>query len=184
MNIHKGVCATLLLLAAAAGVVAVALTRSAPSDDLPDEGTAVSEGREEWLSPADQSLHTVETLTLGNTAANAAENLNGAELHHKKIDDIYLYEMVPSHAKTCPILFMIHGQGSRKEEFLHDMYTYAEAGYICVALDICGAGERTSDEMMMSIQATVTTGEDLNTLIEYYRTQPYADAEAVAIFGL
>jgi pimeloyl-ACP methyl ester carboxylesterase len=149
-----------------------------------DEGKVVQIESSTWTSPADQSQHSVKTYSLGTTADEVCKSLESIELNHKYIDDIAIYEMYPTNANAESVIFFIHGQGSRKEEYLYDMTTYAEEGYVCVTLDIKGNGERTSDQTIMSVQATVDTGNDINTLIEYYQTMPFANTNQIALVGL
>lgn len=149
-----------------------------------DEGKSALVDSDSWTSAYDQSNHIVETYTLGKTATEVAKSLNGIELNHKYIDDVCIYEMYPSNADLSSIIFFIHGQGSRKEEYLYDMVMYAEEGYICVTLDIEGSGERVSNQTIMALQAVVDTGEDINTLVEYYQTITFANTDSIAILGL
>lgn len=174
----------MILLLACVISTAVFLLQNHDQETVHDEGTSAVENTESWISPVDQIQHTVSTYSLGTTAAEVSETLEGIKLVHKYIDDICIYEMYPSTLQNGGIVFFLHGQGSRKEEYLYDMVAYADEGYVCVTVDIEGSGERVSDEEIMSIQATVDTGEDINTLIEYYMNQAYADANRVAIIGL
>jgi pimeloyl-ACP methyl ester carboxylesterase len=92
--------------------------------------------------------------------------------------------MYPTNAKDCKLVILLHGQCSRKEEFLEDMINYVDAGYLCVCIDLVGHGERISSEPIMSLEITSQTGKDLNTLISYYSNKDYADIDNFGIVGL
>lgn len=147
-----------------------------------DEGTAEFQSEALWTDNEDQ-MHYAKSFTNGNTANRVLKESQDITLHHMLIDDISIYEMYIENENTGKMVFFFHGQGSRKEEYLYEMVNYAEAGYLCVTVDLDGHGERIKDETIMSVQITVNTAKDIDTLLDYYETIPYADTKCFALVG-
>ena len=148
-----------------------------------DEGSAELIETKSWVDSIGNTYY-AQFYTNGTTAKKALEESNDVTLNHIFIDDIPVYEMFSSKKNTGKMLFLFHGQNSRKEEYLFDMIRYAEAGYFCVAVDLVGHGERLTSEAKMSVQITVETAKDIDVLLEYYKTIPQANSDVFALLGL
>lgn len=151
--------------------------------NVPDEGDASLISEKLWYD-SDNDEHTARFMSNGNTAAMVKNEAQNVVLNHIIVDDIPIYEMYSKECNSGKMLFLFHGQGSRKEEYLYEMIAYAEAGYLCVSVDTVGHGERTSEEAIMSVEATIKTGKDIDVLLDYYDTVNYASTEKFALIGL
>lgn len=175
------------IIAMIAVVVAICLSVlfQQSKNSVHDEGTAELISSEQWISNSDGQKHTTSLYSFGTTAQSVQEELPAnIKLEHKFVDDIPIYEMYPADLKNGKIIFFLHGQLSRKEEYLYEMMGYAEEGYLCVCVDLEGHGERITEEKIMALQITADTGKDLDTLIQYYYTKDYADETNFSILGL
>lgn len=150
--------------------------------DSVDEGTATIVETSVWKDSSNNE-HKVSLLTNGKTAQLVLNESKEITLNHKTVDEIPIYEMYSSH-NNGKIIFFFHGQGSRKEEYLFEMVNYVDSGYLCVTVDLEGHGERVISDTVMSVQATVDTAKDIDTLLDYYDTQSYAKTETFALVGL
>lgn len=174
----------IVIIVAIIGVALWLCFHNQESNDLPDEGTAELLSQKEWISE-DMSPHSVSNFSLGNTANQVYGEISShINLEHKFIDEIPIYEMYPKDLKKGKMIFFLHGQASRKEEYLNEMINYAEEGFLCVCVDLTAHGERIKKEKIMSLEITTQTGKDLDTLIDYYKTQEYADTDCFAVIGL
>lgn len=154
------------------------------TDPAANEGTVQLEKTETWTSSRDGSQHTVSFYSLGASAREArSEAAPGIIIVHKFIDDIPVYEMYPQNGAGS-ILFFLHVQSSKKEEYLPEMIHYAENGYFCVTVDLAGHGERITEYPLMALEITKQTGEDLDILLDYYESSQLADADSFALFGV
>lgn len=175
-----------VVLAAAAAVIAVVLLTAQPkSGETHDEGVSEKKSESSWSVKGDKNQHTAALYTFGKTAEKIREELpDEINLEHKHVDDIALYEMYTEANSKQKLLLFLHGQTSRKEEFLHEMLNYVEHGYYCVAIDLYGYGERTQSDALMSFSATERTSKDLDLLLDYYEATGQADSNNFAIIGL
>lgn len=169
-------------------IVAIVITLSGCNNNQADsqtfdEGNATIISENTWKSD-DGITHNITHLTNGNTANKALEESENTTINHLLVDDIPIYEVYSNSANKCNLIFFFHGQGSRKEEYLYEMLNYANEGYLCVTVDLVGHGERISNEEIMSLQVTVDTAKDITTLIDYYKTVSYANADNFALLGL
>ena len=172
------------LVVAAAAVGAVLLWNPSKSE-VYNEGTAEKKSEVSWVSKQDKKQHKTAVYSLGATAQALRDELSEeVVIEHKRVDDVYIYEMYQGGEKDKKILFFLHGQASRKEEFLNEMLGYAERGYYCVTMDLPGYGERLTDKPMMSLQITEQASEDLDFLLDYYEACAIADTGQFAIIGL
>ena len=154
------------------------------SPTAPDnEGISTVTKQTTWLDSAGNT-HTADFYTAGKSAGELKFDSSGIQMNHIFIDDIPVYEMYANERERHKILFLFHGQGSRKEEYLQEMENYVNAGYLCVTVDLRGHGERVTAEPVMSVQLTVDTAKDIDTLLEYYHTVSYANADQFALMGL
>ena len=153
-----------------------------PTDPY-NEGISTVTKQTTWLDSAGNT-HTADFYTAGKSAGELKFDSSNIHLNHIFIDDIPVYEMYTNKQERHKILFLFHGQGSRKEEYLQEMESYVNAGYLCVTVDLRGHGERITEETVMSVQLTVDTAKDIDTLLEYYRTVSYANANQFALMGL
>lgn len=156
------------------------------NNNTPDpykEGISTVIKQTTWLDSAGNT-HTADFYTAGKSADELKFDSSNIHLNHIFIDDIPVYEMYANEQERHKILFLFHGQGSRKEEYLQEMENYVNAGYLCVTVDLRGHGERITEESMMSMQLTVDTAKDIDTLLEYYRTISYANTDKFALMGL
>lgn len=157
-------------------------TNNTPSD-TPDEGESSQISKTVWLDNDGQE-HYVTHMTDGTTATQVKDEAQNIVLNHMLIDDVPIYEMYSEKVNTGKMVFFFHGQGSRKEEYLFEMISYAESGYLCVSVDTVGHGERITEETVMSVEATVDTAKDIDLLLDYYHTVNYASPETFALLGL
>ena len=165
-------------------MLCVFLTACSKSENTVDEGDVQFVKSSTWVSIRDNSQHHTDSYTLGETALKIKNELSSTlELNHIFIDDIPLYEM---HNKDVPnekIIIFLHGQYSRKEEFLFDMIRFAEEGYYCVTLDLVGHGERIKSYAIMSLEIAKLTANDIDVVLDYYRSCGIANADEIALIG-
>lgn len=150
---------------------------------IPDEGNSESMEETTWIDSSNNK-HTATFYTNGKSAEEVLSASADIKLNHIIIDDIPVYEMYSENNENEKMVFLFHGQGSRKEEYLFEMLNYVDAGYFCVTVDLCGHGERLTKEAVMSVQLTVDTAKDIDTLLEYYHTNPAANTNKFALIGL
>ena len=148
-----------------------------------DEGNSQIINQTTWQD-SDQNTHNATFYTHGKTASEVLADSSNISLNHIFIDDIPVYEKKSENNNSGKILFLFHGQGSRKEEFLFEMLNYVDAGYLCITVDLRGHGERLTEEAVMSVEQTVDTAKDIDTLLEYYHTVSYANTNTFAMLGL
>jgi pimeloyl-ACP methyl ester carboxylesterase len=148
-----------------------------------DEGSCKIIKQTTWQD-TDKNTHNANFYTHGKTASEVSSDSPDITLNHIFIDDIPVYEMYSKNNNSGKVLFLFHGQGSRKEEYLYEMLNYVDAGYLCVAVDLRGHGERLIDGAVMSVELTVGTARDIDTLLEYYHTVSYANIKTFALLGL
>ena len=137
-----------------------------------------------WISLRDQESHNLKTYTLGNTAREIQNNISSRiEIKHLFVDEIPIYEMSPKDASFAKMVIFLHGQYSRKEEYLSDMVHFAENGYCCVSIDLLCHGERISSTAVMSLEITKKTASDIDSVLDYYRSCNMANADEIALIG-
>lgn len=151
--------------------------------NVPDEGTTELLSESSWIDSSGEE-HTANFYTNGASAKKIALEANNIKLNHIIIDDIPIYEMYSTQKNNKRIVFFFHGQDSRKEEYLPEMINISEAGYVCVTVDLIGHGERTVKDAIMSVEVTAETAKDIDVLLEYYSTVPYADSTCFSLLGM
>lgn len=174
-----------LMAAAVAAVVVVLIIMNSGSggEKANDEGASQKQSEKTWVSKTDKKKHSVALYSFGNTADKLKENLSeDITIEHKFVDDVAIYEVHGNEGKQ-KILFLLHGQSSRKEEYLHDAISYAEQGYYCVTVDLYACGERILKDAVMSLEITAHTGKDIDLLLDYYESTALADSDSFGIIG-
>ena len=179
-----GLSALAAVAVAAVVVVLIILNSGSGGEKVKDEGTAQKQSETTWISKSNKKKHSVSTYSFGNTATKMKEKLSeNMTIEHKFIDNVAIYEVHGNEGKQ-KLLFLLHGQSSRKEEYLHDAVSYAEQGYYCVTLDLYACGERMLKDAVMSFEITAHTGKDIDLLLDYYESTALADSGNFGIIGL
>ncbi len=131
----------------------------------------------EWISADDEVKHNICKYSLGELASEVASKNDSYIMEHLSIDGITFYYYHPNGEQAAPLIFFLHGQGSEKEEYLGDFNMYADCGFSCITLDLAGHGERKSSEPISALDATVTTSENIGTILDYL--SQYKDSFAI-----
>lgn len=137
----------------------------------------------QWPS-SDAQVHTRRDYSLSAAVDAYTQEFPGISITHARMDDTPIYEVYRTDGKNMPLLFFLHEQGNRKDEFLEVAATYAQSGYFCVLMDLPGYGERTSNETIQAVESIVTSSAEIDLLLEYYRFSPLADSGKFALWGV
>lgn len=120
------------------------------------------------------------------------------------IGGIPVLTVCPQRAHRCPVVFLLHGFGSRKEDLLDLAFRLAGRGLFAVAVDAVHHGERADgaldsfddpqrctypvesglDRYVFMHQVVVETGRDLARLLEYLAADPRVDTVRCGVTGV
>lgn len=158
--------------------------RTESLETVKNEGDVQIVEASSWSSIRDGKIHNVNTVSFGNTAIKIQKQLlRGMEMRHLFIDNIPIYEIRPIDSSSAKMVIFLHGQYSRKEEFLADMVQFAENGYCCVTIDLACHGERINSTPVMSLEITKQTAQDIDVVLDFYRSCHIANADEIALVG-
>lgn len=179
-----------IIIASAAVVLAAVITgalilMNSGKSETHDEGASEKQSEISWTSKQDKKQHKTAVYSYGKTAEALKEELSDEiTLEHRSVDDVFVYEMHQGGEKNQKLLFFLHGQTSRKEEYLNEMLNYVDSGYYCVTVDLPGYGERITEKPLMSLEITRQASKDIDLLLDYYESRAIANAGNFAIIGL
>ena len=125
-----------------------------------------------------------------------------AETH--PIDGIPVLTACPDDARRCPIVFLLHGFGSRKEDLLDLAFRLAGRGLFAVAFDAIHHGQRADgvlesfdnpqrctypvesglDRYVFMHQVVVDTGRDLAVLLDRLAADARVDGARCGVTGV
>jgi dienelactone hydrolase len=130
--------------------------------------------------------------------------MNRIIIETDQIAGIPILTFVPEGAADCPLVFYIHGFTETKAEGANLGYQLASAGIICVCVDAAMHGERLDerltqvldptsphvypvgsnlDILVLQIQITAQTAEDITRLISVFATDSRIDINRVGVTG-
>lgn len=120
------------------------------------------------------------------------------------IDHIPALTACPGDARRCPVVFLLHGFGGRKEDLLDLAFRLAGRGLFAVAFDAIHHGERADgmlesfddpqrctypvesglDRYVLMHQVVVETGRDLAVLLDRLAANARADVTRCGVTGV
>lgn len=120
------------------------------------------------------------------------------------IDGIPVLTVCPDGARCCPIVFLLHGYGSRKEDLLDLAFRLAGRGLFALAVDAIHHGERADgvldafddplgctypvesglDRYLLMHQVMVESGRDLAHLLDSFATDERVDTTRCGVTGV
>lgn len=181
--------ALLLLIALSLMVLSGCATSGSVDQKKPEEektsysGIGDSDNGKNEKSAAESS-HSVEELALDSFTGSIGKQNKWAAIRHFRLDGIPVIGIGKAGGHSMPLLFFLHEQGGKKEDFIDLAVMYAELGYYCVLFDLPGYGEYVLPESIESIESAVLAADSIASLLDYYGTQPETDADRFALWGI
>lgn len=84
---------------------------------------------------------------------------------------------------TYPVMILSHGFMSDKKECFPYAKEYIKDGYVTVTFDFCGGGRKSKSDGKTTQMSVDTEIADLEAVIEYVKTLPYADETNITLIG-
>ncbi len=115
---------------------------------------------------------------------SVTENQNGVVTRSGVIDGIPVLEYTNGSDTKKPVVILLHGMGGNKTSFDAMAMHLAQHGMMVICFDGYGHGERTTDIGMSAVEVAVETGNDINTILNYYENIDTADVSTLALGGV
>lgn len=137
-----------------------------------------------------------ETKPRLDSGAYRAEQFSFASEAGERVPGVFFKSAAA--ADRRPAVILLHGTGSRKEEFLALMRTFADRGFATAAIDARHHGARMSgagnEQYFAALLATYRTGKgrpylydtvwDVMRLVDYLETRPDVDSKRIGVMGI
>ena len=140
-----------------------------------------------------------ETQSRGDASVYRAEHFSFASEARERVPGVFM-----TSARTKgqrPVVILLHGTGSRKEEFLAQMRTLADRGFATAAIDARHHGARIlpqygsgNEPYFNAMLETYRTGKgrpylydtvwDVMRLVDYLETRGDVDAKRIGVMGI
>ena len=104
-------------------------------------------------------------------------------IRKREISGIPLLELSDTAGEKRPLVLMFHGYGDRKECLIAQAYYLTTQGFAVVLPDVWGHGERFDGAISDFFESVARTADEVDTLLDHFKNEPYADAERAGITG-
>lgn len=140
-----------------------------------------------------------EVRPRGDGGSYKAEQFTFASEAGERVPGIFMKSVRAQDRR--PVVILLHGTGSRKEEFLALMRTLADRGFATATIDARHHGERIApkngtgnEQYFAAMLETYRTGKgrpylydtvwDVMRLVDYLETRPDVDAKRIGLMGI
>jgi len=176
-------------------VALLALSQTVLLAQTPDEASI----RATFLKMIDRPRVALAAQTQPRTdsGSHRAEHFSFASEAGERVPGIFLTAAAAKDRR--PVVILLHGTGSRKEEFLALMRTLADRGFAAVAIDARHHGARivhgsVNEQYFAAMLETYRTGKgrpylydtvwDVMRLVDYLETRADVDAARIGVMGI